>query len=385
MDHSEPSYLMTPALPRRGRDNRGFAPLLRRGFGVGVAWLVIALALAAPVAAVGATFTPNTAASELMRLLNGERTTHGLPALAADSFLAYEARDGAVACPDGSGTVAGRAKDMATHNFLSHALRLCPTYDVGAAMRSWGYASYLGEIIASNTGYNFNPFPYQYGCDVHQANCDGAMTSGPTTVAIASYQYMTSQGHRDVVLSTLYDRFACGAWQTAYGSFYACMFASGPGTGSVPTAAPAAIPTPVPTSTPTLSPTPTPTPMPPNQTATPMATPGPTPIPKPAAVPAVTPLPTLVPASSLATEPTPPAKSSPADQPVAALDPTPMSAGSEALDSFASLSATPAVEMSTAGRRPDERMPLAAGLVFLTAVSPGILFLAVRRRRRTQR
>ena len=244
---------MTTALPHRDHDNRSPAALLQRGLGVGVALLVAALALAAPAAASGATFTPNAAASELVRLLNGERATHGLPALAVDSFLALKARDGAVVCPDGSGTMEGRAKDMATHNYFAHALRLCPTYDVGDAMTSWGFTSYLGEIIGYNGGYDFNPFPYQYGCDVRQANCTGATTTAPTTVAIASYGFMTSQAHRDIVLSTLYDRFACGAWQTAAGTtYYSCMFAYGPGTGSVPT------PAPTPAPTPKLTPAPTP-------------------------------------------------------------------------------------------------------------------------------
>ena len=99
--------------------------------------LTVALALGTPVVASGATFTPDTAAAELIRLLNGERTTHGLPALAVDPFLAYEARDGAVACPDGSGTMVGRAKDMATSNFFSHALHLCPSYGTaGCGSRS---------------------------------------------------------------------------------------------------------------------------------------------------------------------------------------------------------------------------------------------------------
>jgi hypothetical protein len=103
--------------------------------------LTVALALGTPVVASGATFTPDTAASSgdhaHERLLDGERTTHGLPAHAVDPFLAYEARDGAVACPDGSGTMVGRAKDMATSNFFSHALHLCPSYGTaGCGSRS---------------------------------------------------------------------------------------------------------------------------------------------------------------------------------------------------------------------------------------------------------
>ena len=222
------------------------------GVTAGLAAILVlgSLGQAKSVAATGATFNPDNAASELTRLLNGERAAHGLPVIEVDPFLAWVARDGPVACPDGSGTMDGRAKDMAINNYFSHALRLCPGYDVGDAMRSWGYTSYLGEIVAMNGGYNFEPFPYQFGCDVTEANCTGESTTAPTTVAIASYQFMTSQGHRDIVLSTYYDRFACGAWQTSNGSFYACMFAFGPG-NEVP-------PAPTPTPTPTPAPTPLP-------------------------------------------------------------------------------------------------------------------------------
>ena len=217
------------------------------------------------------TFTPDGAAADLVRLLEGERPTHGLPALAVDPFLAWVARDGPVPCPGGQ-IAWGRAKDMAMSGYFSHQLRLCPTYDIGCAFQAWGYigsssgatsSQAVGEIIASNSGYNFNPYPYQFGCDVLQANCGGASTTAPTTVAIASYQFMTSQGHRDVALSTLYDRFACGSWQVPwtdypefFTTYYSCLFASGPGTAVAPS------PSPTPTATPTPSPSPSATPRP---------------------------------------------------------------------------------------------------------------------------
>ena len=206
-------------------------------------------------AASGSTFTPDGAASELMRLLNGERTTHGLAALAIDPFLAAQARDGAIDCPNGAGTMEGRAKDMALSGFFAHTLRLCQTYDILDAMDAWGYRGTYGENVAWNGGYDYDPFPYQFGCDVHQDNC-GASTQAPTTVAIAAYGFMTSQGHRDNALSTAYDRFACGAWPTPDGQshYYACIYASGPGTRQAPA------PTPTPTPTPTPAPTPTPNP-----------------------------------------------------------------------------------------------------------------------------
>lgn len=272
---------MTLAISHRPHTGQPLASLLQRGLAVGVVIFMAALAFGAPVAAADSTFTPNTAASELARLLNGERVTNGLPALAVDPFLADKARDGAVTCPNGAGTMAGRAKDMAVNDFFSHNLRLCPTYDVGDALSSWGYKSYIGEILADNFGYDFTSFPYDYGCDVHQANCGGGSTSAPTTVAMASYQFMTSQSHRDVVLSSSYDRFACGAWQIPwvghtgqYGTYYACMFAFGPGTAPAPTPSPTPAPTATPTPAPTATTAPTATPAP---TVTPAPTIAPTP------------------------------------------------------------------------------------------------------------
>lgn len=236
----------------------------------GLGLLLAGLLAGGASAASDATFTPDGAASELMRLLNGERTQAGLPPLAIDPFLAVQARDGAIDCPNGAGTMDGRAKDMALSGFFSHDLRICGNdpatgapYNILDTMRSWGYASYMGENIAMNVGYGYSPFPYQFGCDVHQANCGGPNTTAPVTVAIASYQFMTSPGHRNLVLSTYVDRFACGAWSVPSvqypgeaETYYACLYAYGPGTREVPT------PTPTPTATPTPTPTPEPTPVP---------------------------------------------------------------------------------------------------------------------------
>ena len=230
---------------------------MRRAIAVYLCLLLAAISLAAPAAA-ATTFTPDRATAELVRLLVGERAGHGLPALAVDPFLASAARDGAVVCPDGAGTMAGRAKDMALHDYLSHQLRLCPSYDVLHAMYGWGYVGMNGENIASNSGYNFLPYPYDFGCDVAQANCTGPSTRAPTTVAIAAYQWMTSPGHRALVLSTTVDRWGCGSWEgpTAADHTYVCLFAYGPGTAVAPTPSPSATPRP----TPTVRPTPRATP-----------------------------------------------------------------------------------------------------------------------------
>jgi uncharacterized protein YkwD len=254
--------------------------------------LLAALLVDVGVTRAADTFTPDGAAAELTRLLAGERAAHGLPALAVDPFLAWVARDGPVPCPDGP-IADGRAKDMALSGYFSHQLRLCPTYDVRLAFQSWGYTTYLGEIIAFNGGYDFSPFPYQFGCDVRQGNCTGVTTEAPTTVAMTSNQFMTSQGHRDVVLSSLYDRFACGAWEVPWSdypgefeTYYTCLFAHGPGTGVVPSPTPSAsdgpapgpVEEPAPTKpTPTITPSPTATPTPtsptnPAPTITPLVT-----------------------------------------------------------------------------------------------------------------
>ncbi len=248
------------------------------------AGLFLALFTDTPVTGAAAKFTPNAAAAELVRLLNGERTTHGLPALSVDPFLAWVTRDGPVPCPNGGPVAQGRAKDLAISGTLSHTLRLCPAYDIGSPMDGWGYGGAIGEILAENGGYDFNPFPYQWGCDVHQANCTGATTSAPTTVALAAYQFMTSQGHRDNVLSPLFDRFGCGAWQVpdpdpriGISTTYACLFASGPGTATVGGSTPKPTPAPTPTSKPI--------PSAPVSSSTPKPTPAPTPTSKPISTP----------------------------------------------------------------------------------------------------
>jgi hypothetical protein len=214
-------------------------------------------------------FTPDGAAAELERLLAGERSIHGLPALARDPFLALVARDGPGPCPNGGPVAEGRAKDAAISGVVSHQLRLCPAYDIGSPLAAWGYlrsGQTAGEVLAYNAGYAYAPFPYELGCDIHQANCSGSTTTAPTTVAIAAYQLMTSAGHRDVVLSSAYDRFACGAWQVPWpeyasvATYYACLFASGPGTAALPS--PSSAPTAAPTTNPTNTPNPTNSPEP---------------------------------------------------------------------------------------------------------------------------
>jgi hypothetical protein len=230
-------------------------------------------------AATAAAFTPEGSAAELMRLLAGERAFAGVPVLEVDPFLAWVARDGPVPCPAGGPVADGRAKDMALSGILSHSLRLCPAFDIGSALTTWGYGSRVGEIVAMNGGYDFSSFPYTVGCqisDPYQEHCLGTATSAPMTVAIAASQFMYSAGHRDVVLDPAFDRFACGAWQAPNGDdYYACLYASGPGTATMPPPTPSPIPT-APEPTPVTSPGPTPSPEP-------STSPGPSPSAEPAA------------------------------------------------------------------------------------------------------
>jgi uncharacterized protein YkwD len=250
------------------------------------ACLLAGLAFDAPVIVAAGTFTPDGAAAEVMRLLAGERAAHGLPALALDPFLASVARDGRVECPDGSGSMAGRSKDMALSGYFSHQLRLCPTYSILDAFWAWGYRDRVYENVSFNGGYDFAPFPYQWGCDQQEGNCTGANTSAPTTVVVTAHAFMDSTGHRAAVLATDVDRWGCGAWESPTPDtdgnrlhYYTCLFAEGPGSMPAPTATPSPAPTVAPT--PTVTPTPTPT-----ATPSPRATPRPTvkPAPKPGPV-----------------------------------------------------------------------------------------------------
>jgi uncharacterized protein YkwD len=219
-----------------------------------VSLLVAGLLAGGATATSNPVFSPDPAAAELARLLNGERTTNGLPELAVDPFLQWVARDGPVACPDGAGIMEGRSKDMALNSYFSHSLRLCPTYDIGDAMYAWGYHSFVGEIIAFNGGYDYSPFPYQFGCDVHETNCTGSSTLAPTMLTVAAHGWMDSQGHRDNVLSPNFDRFACSGWATPDGHdhYFTCIFAYGPGTSIAPDPLPAPSVDPTPTPEPTL-------------------------------------------------------------------------------------------------------------------------------------
>ena len=186
----------------RGRDRRP-AGERRRTSPTGRALVLVAAAiLGAPLTL---RFTPAVSASgdgdqsaqatELVRLLNGERAYHGLLPLSVDPFLTTKATDGDVACPNDATLIAhGRAEDLALNGFVGdnpHYLRLCPAYSaLDVMLGDWAYTGEVGEIYAwhyasdsansdPSTIYNYR-FPYHYGCGDGDWDwidtCPGALT-----------------------------------------------------------------------------------------------------------------------------------------------------------------------------------------------------------------
>ena len=272
------------------RMDGGIGPQVRRGPGSSRglgrrAALIASLALLAA----GLTFAAGAAAStngdgsqtaqatELVRLLNGERAYHGLSALQIDPYLTTKATDGEVACPDDASLVVeGRAKDLALYGYVDpgpHNLRLCPASSILDVMRTWGYAGPVGEIYAWNSASDSaisdpsviydRRFAYTYGCgDGIWDGCPGTTTWTYYTTAVAASGFMSSPGHRENVLGP-YDRIGCGGWAAPDSSrHFVCILAEG---GPNPTVAP-------PPEVPLPAPDPTPVPDP---TASPMPTPAP--------------------------------------------------------------------------------------------------------------
>ena len=211
-------------------------------------------------------------ATELVRLLNGERAYHGLPALSVDPFLTTKATDGDVACPNDPTLIApGRAKDLALNGFVGdnpHYLRLCPTYSaLDDMLGDWGYTGQVGEIYGWNnssdtansdpsTVYNYR-MPYSYGCgDGVWEDCPGATTWSFRTSELAAGGFMSSPGHRANVLGD-YDRIGCGGWSSPDSTrHFVCLLANG-GPNDV-VAPPPEVPLPTPPPTPPPPPTPVP-------------------------------------------------------------------------------------------------------------------------------
>ena len=232
-----------PGPTQRGRTS------LARTLGAALAGAFL-LALAAgpgtPVRAGDAVFARDSARSEVVALINGERKAAGLKPLTVDLLLSSRAHDASFACP-GGGSTPGRARDNAEHAGLSHELSGCPGASVLDVMPSWGYRALTGEILA----YNYEPsglVAYHFGCPPGSTGFDcggsGAVLDVSRTAATAIRQWVDSPTHHAIMLGS-YDRFGCGAWAgtgtTRYGTggaFYACVFAKGGPASRLDTRAP---------------------------------------------------------------------------------------------------------------------------------------------------
>ena len=231
--------------------------VLRLAVGLSLGLLAFSFAWQVPAVKAGAA---TTEAGELVRLINGARAAAGKPALVVDRFLATQARDGAIPCPDDPAkTIAGRAQDLAAFGQLSHNLRLCdaPTYTlsgttfVSLLQSQWGYGS-VGEILLVNGGYGNGQYLYMSG---------GWSTSTYATTGHAMTAWKTSSTHWNIVVGG-YDRVGCGAWSPSGSTiYYACEFSNGGPSPDGLVAAPTGSPfsDPLPTPAPTVVPTPAPT------------------------------------------------------------------------------------------------------------------------------
>ena len=258
-------------------------------FAVALSLGLLAFSFSWQVPAVKAAGAATSQASELVRLINGARAAAGKPALAVDLFLATQARDGAIPCPDDPAkTIAGRAQDFSAFGQMSHSLRLCnaATYTLSSTtfvsllQSAWGYGS-VGEILLVNGGYGNAQYLYTSG---------GWSTWTYATTGHAMTAWKTSSTHWNIIVGG-YDRVGCGAWSPSGSTiYYACEFSNGgpspDGLAAAPTGSPFSDPLPIPS--PTAAPTPAPTSVP-APAATRAAPKAPPKAPPPAATPAATP------------------------------------------------------------------------------------------------
>src|ERR1035437_1990132 len=168
-------------------------------FAVALSLGLLAFSFSWQVPAVKAAGSATSQASELVRLINGARAAAGKPALAVDLFLATQARDGAVPCPDDPAkTIAGRAQDFSAFGQMSHSLRLCDaaTYTlsgttfVSLLQSAWGYGS-VGEILLVNGGYGNTQYLYTSG---------GWSTWTYATTGHAMTGWKTSSTHWNIIV-----------------------------------------------------------------------------------------------------------------------------------------------------------------------------------------
>jgi uncharacterized protein YkwD len=208
--------------------------------------LALAAGPGSSVQAADVPFARDSARSEVVALINGERKAAGLKPLTVDLLLSSRAHDSAFACP-GGGTTPGRARDNADHAGLSHELSGCPGRSILEVMPSWGYRALTGEILAYNYASS-GLVTYHFGCPPESTGFDctgsGATLDVSQTAATAIRQWVDSPTHHAIMLGA-YDRFGCGAWAgtgtTQYGTggaFYACVFAKGGPASRLDTRAP---------------------------------------------------------------------------------------------------------------------------------------------------
>jgi hypothetical protein len=210
-------------------------------------------------------------ASEMVRLINGDRAAEGLAPLSVDPFLASKARDGAIPCPDDPAqSIAGRAQDFAAWGDMSHQLRLCaaPTYTLSSTLfvstlgTAWQYYT-VGEIDLVNGGYGNGAFLYTH---------KGWQTWTYSTTGNGMLGWGSSSSHWNIIVGS-YDRVGCGGWAAGSTYYYDCLFSAGgsspDGLQSPPTSSPFSNPLPAPTPAPTKAPVAAPTAAPPRVTAAP--------------------------------------------------------------------------------------------------------------------
>ncbi|MCU0506056.1 MAG: CAP domain-containing protein [Chloroflexi bacterium] len=208
--------------------------------------LALAAGPGAPARAADVPFARDSARSEVVALINGERKAAGLKPLTVDLLLSSRAHDASFACP-GGGSTPGRARDNAEHAGLSHELSGCPDRSILDVMPSWSYRALTGEILAYNYASS-DLVAYHFGCPPGSTGFDcsgsGATLDVSQTAATAIRQWVDSPTHHAIMLGA-YDRFGCGAWAgtgtTQYGTggaFYACVFAKGGPASRLDTRAP---------------------------------------------------------------------------------------------------------------------------------------------------
>jgi hypothetical protein len=171
--------------------------------------------------------------AELMRLVNLDRRANGKPKLTVDPFLVSLARGKSFRCPTApSKIIKGRAVDMATREYFSHAVKGCKRSD-GTTYRGTQILAKLypgtvrrSEIIHWNRR-DAGTATYSYGCTISRTKCDGK-TKTTLRASVAQRSFMTSSVHRKTQLGD-YTRFGCGSARTpgTNKTYFACFFTKG--------------------------------------------------------------------------------------------------------------------------------------------------------------